>query len=205
MRPISFILVAFAFSAPAVAQSWKEYRYPEYAISVAFPASPQIETTTYQIAAGRSVAARVYSVRRANVVFRMMVAELKGTNLEESAVVEHAIGTLSQHATVRMNIPARIYEVYGRQLTVEGADGSRSMVQLFDYKDRLYQIEAKALPGQDVNNPQSDMVRFHQSLSFNDGGTNRSEEALRAIREVCRGLANPAFGAGLDDPNCANR
>ncbi len=205
MRPISFILVAFAFSAPAVAQSWKEYRYPEYAISVAFPASPQIETTTYQIAAGRSVAARVYSVRRANVVFRMMVAELEGTNLEESAVVEHAINTLSQQATVRMNIPARIYEVYGRQLTVEGADGSRSMVQLFDYKDRLYQIEAKALPGQDVNNPQSDMVRFHQSLSFNDGGTNRSEEALRAIREVCRGLANPAFGAGLDDPNCANR
>lgn len=205
MRSIALILAAFAFSALAVAQSWEEYSYPEYAISVAFPTSPQIETTTYQIAAGRSVAARVYSVRRANVVFRMMVAELEGTNLEESAVVEHAINTLSQQATVRMNIPARIYEVYGRQLTVEGADGSRSMVQLFDYKDRLYQIEAKALPGQDVNNPQSDMVRFHQSLSFNDGGTNRSEEALRAIREVCRGLANPAFGAGLDDPNCANR
>jgi hypothetical protein len=168
MRPIALILAAFAFSASAFAQSWKEYSYPEYAISVAFPANPQLETTTYQIADGRSVPARVYSVRQANVVFRMMVAALKGTNLEERAVLEHAISTLSQDATVRVNIPARIYEVYGRQLTVEGADGSRSMVQLFDYKDRLYQIEAKAFPRPNVSNLQSDMVRFHQSLSFND-------------------------------------
>jgi len=76
------------------------------------------------------------------------------------------------------------------------------MVQLFDYKERLYQIEAKALPGQNVSDPKSDVVRFHQSLTFTDGGSNRSEDAVRAIREVCRGLANPAFGAGLDDPAC---
>jgi hypothetical protein len=49
------------------------------------------------------------------------------------------------------------------------------------------------------------VVRFHQSLTFTDGGSNRSEEAVRAIREVCRGLANPAFGAGLDDPACTSR
>jgi hypothetical protein len=31
----------------------------------------------------------------------MIVAELEGTNLEESAVVDHAIKMLSQSATVR--------------------------------------------------------------------------------------------------------
>jgi hypothetical protein len=205
MRSIAFVLATFVASASTAAQGWEEYSYPDYAFSVAFPADPQVDTTTYQVVDNRSVPARIYSVRQANVVLRMMVAELEGTNLEESAVVDHAINTLSQGATVRLNIPARIYQVYGRQLTVEGADGSRSMVQLFDYKDRLYQIEAKALPGQNVSNPQSDVVRFHQSLSFNDGGSNRSEEAVRAIREVCRGLANPAFGAGLDDPACTVR
>ena len=46
MRSIPFILAAFAFSAPALAQSWEEYSYPEYAISVAFPTNPKIETTT---------------------------------------------------------------------------------------------------------------------------------------------------------------
>ena len=205
MRPIAFVLATFLASAPAAAQGWEEYSYPDYAFSVAFPANPQVDTTTYQIADNRSVPARIYSVRQANVVFSMIVAELKGTNLKESAVVGHAIKMLSQNATVRLNIPARIYRVYGRQLTLEGADGSRSMVQLFDHNDRLYQIEAKALPDQNVSNPQSDMVRFHQSLDFTDGGSNRSEEAVRAIREICRGLVNPAFGAGLDDPACTVR
>jgi hypothetical protein len=200
MRSIAFVLATLVATAPAAAQGWKEYSYPDYAFSVAFPANPQVNTTTYQITDNRSVPARIYSARQANVVFSMIVAELKGTNLEESAVVDHAIKMLSQSATVRLNIPARIYQVYGRQLTVEGADGSRTMVQLFDYKNRLYKIEAKALPGQNVGNPQSDVVRFHQSLDFTDGGSNRSEEAVRAIREVCRGLVNPAFGAGLDDP-----
>jgi hypothetical protein len=205
MRPIAFVLATFVSSAPAAAQGWEEYSYPDYAFSVAFPANPQVDTTTYQIADNRSVPARIYSVRQANVVFSMIVAELEGTNFEENAVVDHAIKMLSQNATVRLNIPARIYRVYGRQLTLEGADGSRSMVQLFDHNDRLYQIEAKALPDQNVSNPQSDVVRFHQSLDFTDGGSNRSEEAVRAIREVCRGLVNPAFGAGLDDPACTVR
>ena len=205
MRPIAFVLATFVASAPAAAQGWEEYSYPDYALSVAFPANPQVDTTTYQIADNRSVPARIYSVRQANVAFSMIVAELEGTNLEENTVVDHAIKMLSQNATVRLNIPARIYRVYGRQLTLEGADGSRSMVQLFDHNDRLYQIEAKALPDQNVSNPQSDMVRFHQSLDFTDGGSNRSEEAVRAIREICRGLVNPAFGAGLDDPACTVR
>jgi hypothetical protein len=52
---------------------------------------------------------------------------------------------------------------------------------------------------------QSDVVRFHQSLTFTDGCSNRSEDEIRAIREVCRGLINPAFGAGLDDPGCRAR
>jgi len=205
MRPIAFVLATFVASAPAAAQGWEEYSYPDYAFSVAFPANPQVDTTTYQIADNRSVPARIYSVRQANVAFSMIVAELEGTNFEENAVVDHAIKMLSQNARVRLNIPARIYRVYGRQLTLEGADGSRSMVQLFDHNDRLYQIEAKALPDQNVSNPQSDMVRFHQSLDFTDGGSNRSEEAVRAIREICRGLVNPAFGAGLDDPACTVR
>jgi hypothetical protein len=205
MRVIPFVFAAFVASSPALAEGWEEYAYPDYAFAVAFPANPRVETTTYHVADNRSVPARLYSVRQGNVVFKMTVAELEGTNLEESAVINHAIKTLSQGATLRVNIPARIYQVYGRQLTVEGADGSRSMVQLFDYKKRFYQIEAKALPGENVSNPPSEVVRFHQSLTFTDGGSNRTGEEVRAISEVCRGLANPAFGAGLDDPACTTR
>ena len=90
MRPIAFVLATFVASAPAAAQGWEEYSYPDYAFSVTFPAKPQVDTTTYQIADNRSVPARIYSVRQANVVFSMIVAELKGTNLKEGAVVGHA-------------------------------------------------------------------------------------------------------------------
>ena len=205
MRSVVFVLATFVATAPAVAEGWEEYSYPDYTFSVTFPANPQIEQTILQVAPGRSVPARVYSLRQSNLIFKMTVAELEGANLAESAVVDHAIKMLSQAAKVRLNIPARIYEVYGRQLTIEGADGSRSMVQLFDYNARLYQIEAKALPGRNFSDLQSDVVRFHQSLTFTDGGSNRSEDEIRAIREVCRGLVNPAFGAGLDDPACTAR
>ena len=96
MRSISLILAAFAFSAPALAQSWEEYSYPEYAISVAFPTNPKIETTTYEIADGRSVPARVYSARQDKGEFKMTVADLANTGLDEKSVIDHAIKRLSQ-------------------------------------------------------------------------------------------------------------
>jgi hypothetical protein len=63
MRIVAFAVAVFVVSGPAAAQSLQEYSYPEYAFSVAFPADPKIEITTYEIADGRSVPARVYSAR----------------------------------------------------------------------------------------------------------------------------------------------
>src|SRR6516164_556120 len=112
MRSIPFILAAFAFSAPALAQSWEEYSYPEYAISVAFPTNPKIETTTYEIADGRSVPARVYSARQDKGEFKMTIADLANTGLDEKAVIDHAIKRLSKGGTagiavIATAIPAR--------------------------------------------------------------------------------------------------
>jgi hypothetical protein len=45
MRSIPFILAAFAFNTPAVAQSWEDDSYPEYAISIrSGPKCPPVET-----------------------------------------------------------------------------------------------------------------------------------------------------------------
>ena len=205
MRIIAFAVAAFVVSGPAAAQSWEEYSYPEYAFSVVFPANPKIETTTYEVADGRPVPARVYSARQDKGEFKMTVADLANTGLDEKAVIDHAIKRLSQGGTVRVNVPARIYQVYGRQLTVEGKDGSRSMVAMFDIMGWLYQIEAKMLPGGN----EFELTRFQQSLVFERGISNRSPQELRAIREACPGLAGvlnaagfPFQPAGQDDPRC---
>src|SRR5712671_5649848 len=199
MRLIAFALAAFVAGGPAAAQSWQEYSYPAYSFTIAFPADPKIETATYLVADGRSVEAHVYSLRQNDSLLNVTVAELANTGLEESAIIDHAIKTLSAGAEVKINIPHRVYQVYGRQLSIAGADGSRSTVAVFDFNGRLYQIEGKALPG---GNP-LDMLRFQQSLVFTGGGSNRSADAIRAIREGCRaGVVNPA---GLDDPRCARQ
>src|SRR5215470_423773 len=208
MRIVAVAVAAFVISGPAVAQGWEEFNYPEYAFSVVFPTNPKVETIPYEVADGRMAPARVYSARQDKGEFKMTIADLANTGLDEKAVIDHAVKRLSKIGTVRVNVPARIYQVYGRQLTVEGADGSRLMVAMFDIMGYLYQIEAKVLPGGN----EFELTRFQQSLVFERGISNRSQEQVRAIREGCRGLAgvlnaagNPVNPAGVDDPRCQVR
>jgi hypothetical protein len=176
MRLIAFIIASIAATAtvphPAAAQAWVEYAYPGDAFTVAFPADPKIETTTYQAADGRLIEARLYSVTQDGGIFRMMVAEFPDATAQENAVLDHAVKTLSEGGEVKLDIPHRISRIYGRQLSILGAGGSRSMAAVFYYNRRLYLIEGKALPG--WADATADAIRFQQSLVFTDEGTNRS-------------------------------
>jgi hypothetical protein len=161
-----------------------------------FPADPKIETTTLEVAPGRSVPARVYSVRQDKSAFTMTVADLANAGADEKTVLDYAIKQLAADAEVKLDIPHRIYQVYGRQLSILAKDGTRSTVAVFDIYGRLYQIEAKLAPGGN----DFDLIRFQQSLVFERGVSNRAPEQVRAFREACAGLnANPA---GFDDPRC---
>ena len=119
MRPIAFVLATFVASAPAAAEGWEEYSYPDHAFSVTFPAKPQVETTTYQVADGRSVPAHVYRVRWSNGIFTVTVAELGNTGLDERTVIDHAVKTLSAGNKVIFDIPHRL------RPTVRHAGGGR--------------------------------------------------------------------------------
>jgi hypothetical protein len=198
MRMIALAAAALVLSTPAVAQSWEEYTYPEYAFSVVFPANPQVETMTYRLVGNRSVPARVYSVRHNDAMLKVTIAEIRDTGLDEGTVIDYAIKMLSQGGEVKDNIPQRVDSVYGRQVSLAWADGSHSKAAVFDYNGRLYQIEAKALPGRTDNS--ADILRFEQSLVFTDGGSNRSEDMIRALRQACPNTVGPP--AGFDDPRC---
>jgi hypothetical protein len=181
MRLIAFIITAFVASAPAAAQSWQEYAYPQYSFAVSFPAEPKVETTTYQTADGSSVEAQVYSVVQDNGAFKMTVADLSGTPTEEEAVIDHAIKTLSQGGEIKLDIPHRISRVFGRQLSIAGPDGRHSSIAVFYYKRRLYQIEGIALPsGADGT---AEAIRFQQSLIFTDNESSRAGGGGRFRRQ----------------------
>jgi hypothetical protein len=168
VAPIRLILciLAICFAAsPAAAQAWKEYEYPDYAFTVSFPAEPKAETTTYALADGRKASAQVYSASQGGGLFKMTVVDLSKAGLEENAVIDHAVKTLTAGGEVKLNIEHRISRVYGRQLSILGADGSRTSVALFYHKQRLYQIEGKSLAS---GNATSEAIRFQQSLVFTD-------------------------------------
>jgi hypothetical protein len=171
MRAIPILLALIFASSTATAQSWKEYAYPADFFSVAFPADPKVETTTYQAADGRQVQARVYSVLQDGGVFRMTVADLPDPAIQENVVLDHAVRTLSQDSEIKVDIPHRISRVYGRQLSIAAPDGKYSSVAVFYHKRRLYQIEGTVLPS--ATTPTSDAIRFQQSLVFTDDATNR--------------------------------
>jgi hypothetical protein len=170
MRAIAGILVISIVSGAAAAQEWKEYSYPDDSFTVAFPADPRVETKTYQAVDGRAVAARVYSVTQEGGVFKITIAELSDTAAVESAVIDHAIKTLSEGGQIKVDIPHRISQVYGRQLSIAGPDGSHSSVAVFYHQRRLYQIEGTALSGNDAT---ADAIRFQQSLVFTGDASNR--------------------------------
>ena len=162
MRLIACLLAMFAATTPAAAQDWKKYTYSAYSFSVAFPAEPKVETTTYPASDGRLVEAHVYSVTQTSSLLRMTVVDLKGAPVEDTSAIEHAVTALTQGNEVKLDLPHRIGSVYGRQLSIRRSDGSHSFAAIFYRKWRLYQIEAIALSGQG----EADAIRFQQSLEF---------------------------------------
>jgi hypothetical protein len=193
--PVTFIPVMFAMTGLAAAQSWQEYTYPDYSFGVSFPAEPQIETATYQITDDRAVEARVYAVHRKDAEFKVTVAELADPPPEETAVIDHAIKTLSAGGEVKVNISHRVNRVFGRQLSILQGDGAHAAVALFDYNGRFYQIEGKSLPT--GTNATADAIRFVQSLIFTGGGSNRSADDIRAARGACNPVGAGGAGSGV--------
>jgi len=203
MRLIPFVMIASVIGGSAAAQGWQEYSNKDYSFTVMLPAAPQVETTTYQVADGRTVPAHVFTARQDKSLFKVTVAELGNTGLPENAVIDYAVKTLSAGGEVKVNFPHRIYQVYGRQLSIAGKDGSHSTIALFDSNGRLYQIEAKVLAGGN----DTDLIRFQQSLIFDrDKIKNRDDDTIKRIKEACSGSATrPNNPAGLDDPRCVKQ
>jgi hypothetical protein len=170
MRLITFIFAIFivatiAASAPAGAQSWREYEYPDEGFTVAFRAEPKVETTSYQAPGGRLVEARVYSVVQEGSAFKVTVADLSQTEMSEGNVMAYAVLMLARDGEIRIDLPHSTRRIIGRQLSMEGVDGSQTYASVFFHNRRLYQIEGTVPAGGST----ADAIRFQQSFDFTDG------------------------------------
>jgi len=157
------VAAALLFCTEAHAQTWREYRYGGFAVQ--FPAEPVVESGTYATVEGTSVDARIYSARQDGALYRATVADLSGSRVNEEQALSEAIRHLTSSAEVVVDVPHRVNQVLGRQLSIVGHDGSRSAIALFYRGRRLYLIEGTILPTSD-DLMSSNGVRFQQSLRF---------------------------------------
>jgi hypothetical protein len=199
MRLIAFVLAAFVVSGPAAAE-WKEFNSVSEGFGVVFPADPDVEEVAmFEVVPGKMMPARIYSARYDNSLFKMTVVDGRDAGLVETPVIDQALKRLMQGGELKINVPHRIYRIYGRQLSVARADGSLTTAAVFFANDRLYQIESTKLAGGSA----ADAIRFQQSLTFDRNVANRTSQQMQAFRAACQGInANPA---GLDDPRCARQ
>jgi hypothetical protein len=165
MRIVAFVVAFIVASATASAQGWKEYEYPNYNFTVAFPAEPKVETTPYRAADGRTVEAQVYSVVQEGGDFKVTIADVSHTEMSGGALMAFAVLMLSRGGEVKINVPHSTRRIIGRQASVDGADGSQIYASVFFHRRRLYQIEGKVPPGGST----ADAIRFQQSFDFTDG------------------------------------
>ena len=172
MHLIAFVvaLLVFPFLPGGVAQGqaqvkeWMEYAYPDRSFTVHFPAEPRIEPTSYQGTEGRAFEARVYSVTLEGRVFKLTVVELPESGTNGDAHVSHAVKILTDGNQIKLDIPHRIRQTYGRQLAVARADGGFSYLAVFVHKQRLYKLEGTALTA--GGEAEVDAMIFHQSLDL---------------------------------------
>src|SRR5882672_9666655 len=122
---------ALLLAGPAAAADWQEYAYPDFSFTVHFPADPKIEIATYESTDGRLFEARIYSVTQDTGVFKMTVAEVPDGGPDENALIGHAVKTMTEGSVIKVDIPHRIRQVYGRQLGLVGANGGYSYVAVF--------------------------------------------------------------------------
>jgi len=155
------------FLAPlsASAQDWKSFSYPDLGFSVHFPAEPVEATGTYMSLTGASAPTKVYSVRQENVIYTMTVADFSQAPVDQEAAIQNAVKLWERGGTIKVDVVARINTQFGRELSVGRTDGGQSIVAIFYFNNRLYELHGRALPP-DPGSSSFKLIRFQQSLSF---------------------------------------
>ena len=165
MRWVVAALFGICFCGTAAAEGWQEYVYGADEFAVSFPQAPTVQSGSFQLPGGMNVPARIYSVTEADGDYRVTVADFTNRPESQNTIIDAAEKMLKQHGEVKVELPARVQAVFGRQLSLNERDGSHVSAALFVFQHRLYQITGRSAPAAALAGS-SDAIRFQQSLRF---------------------------------------
>jgi hypothetical protein len=163
-------LVAIAMSAllmpvAAVAQEWKAYPYPDPGFAIQFPVAPTVEKSTFRTSAGVSLPMTRYTVRQDRIIYTLNVIDYSTTSADATSTIAETEKSFGTSGKVTVAIDARVNRAFGRELSVNGTDGSRSAIAIFFVNKHLYTLIGQALPPNAIEKS-GDTIRFQESLQF---------------------------------------
>jgi hypothetical protein len=157
------LLCSLVLAGPALA--WDIFSFPQAHFAAQFPSSPRMGSNSYRTTAGLDVPAERFTARKDNVAYTLTRADFSGTALEKDAAIADAVKGFGQSGQVLVDVEARINSEYGRELSLDNKDGSRSVVAIFFFDSHLYVLHGHAEPP-DPRAASADLIRFQQSLTF---------------------------------------
>jgi hypothetical protein len=149
----------------AAAQGWDTYDYPDAQFAIQFPAPPSVTRGTYRTTTGLNVPATTYAARDGAVAYALTIADFTGAAQQDDAAIKDAVALFGRRGEVKVDVEARINREYGRELSVVGADGARSIGAIFFFGGKLYVLEGRAAPP-NADDASAGLIRFQQSLQF---------------------------------------
>ncbi|HTY93130.1 MAG TPA: hypothetical protein VMC02_04545 [Steroidobacteraceae bacterium] len=166
MKGFSVIVIA-ALVTPvaALAADWTVYSYPEAGFSIQFPASPTVEKSTIRTSAGVSLPKTRYVVRQDRIVYQLDVVDYSSTDADATNTISETEKSFGAAGKVTVAIDARVNRSFGRELSVNGNDASRSAVAIFFVNKHLFTLVGQALAPNAIEKS-GDAIRFQESLQF---------------------------------------
>ena len=135
-------LATLLASAPAAAQAgWKEYSFPRDGFAARYPGDPVVGEQAYQTRLGSSVTERVYSFDSGGVVYAVAVADFTDARPNRDEAIDEAADRLMAMGRLTHDVSARLNWNYGRELRVEGADGTSYTDAIFLIGNKLLQLK----------------------------------------------------------------
>jgi hypothetical protein len=168
MKSIVAILMAgLLMPVAAVAQEWKAYTYPDPGFTIEFPGVPVVETSRIKNATGVALPMTHYAFRQDHMTYSLSVVNYSSTNADALSTIAETERSLGAFGKVTAAAGARVHRFFGRELSVDGTDGSRSAIAIFFVNKHLYTLVGQAFPPNATENS-GDSIRFRDSLQFLD-------------------------------------
>lgn len=169
---VAILLLAWLTPVGAATGEWMAYPFPDAGFAIQLPAAPAVEKSTFKTPGGMSLPMTRYVVRQDRSVYSLSIIDYSTTNADAMTTIAEAEKSFGASGKVTVAIDARVNRSYGREMSVNGSDGSRSAIAIFFVNKHLFELVGESLPPNAIEKS-GDAIRFQESLQFigaNGGG-----------------------------------